>query len=79
MTLAFQVLGNFLAWKVDNGLQVKIGNGLQVRVGADAIMDCDRRVFIFEELIQYFFSIGKDTLNLMAMLACTTIWSQGCC
>jgi hypothetical protein len=38
---------------------------------------CDRRVFLFEEFIQHFLRIGKDTLNLMTMLAYTTIWSQG--
>jgi hypothetical protein len=43
MTLAFPVIGKYLAWRV--------GNGAQVRIGIDAIMGCGQEVFLAENMV----------------------------
>jgi hypothetical protein len=57
MTLAFPVIGSYLAWRV--------GDGSQVRVGVDAIMGCGRDIFLPDEIIQHLQVIGRCTLNLI--------------
>jgi hypothetical protein len=69
LVLAFPVIGDFLAWKV--------GIGTQVRVGVDAIMGCDKRVFLSEALIHHLHLIGKATLNIVNKPRATTLWVQG--
>jgi hypothetical protein len=60
---------SYLSWKV--------GNGTQVRVRVDAIMGCDRRIFIPADLILHFHFVGKSTLNKLVSPTTTSIWSQG--
>jgi hypothetical protein len=69
MTLAFPVIGSYLAWRV--------GNGSQVRVGEDAIMGCGRDIFLPDEIIQHLQVIGRCTLNLIDSPDDTSLWSQG--
>jgi hypothetical protein len=46
-------------------------------VSFDAIMGCDRGIFLYEELIYNFQMIGKASLNSMSNPTISTIWSQG--
>jgi hypothetical protein len=69
LSLAFLVIGSYLAWHV--------GDGTQVRIKVDAIMGCNRNVFLPRALVHHLQEVGRTTLNLINKPLETTLWKQG--
>jgi hypothetical protein len=69
MTLAFPMVGRFLAWKD--------GNDTQVRIGTNAIALCGVNIFLHETLVVSFQELGICTLNKIGDDTDTTICKQG--
>jgi hypothetical protein len=55
ITLAFPIVGQFLAWKVVSRNQV--------RIGMDAIVGCGEHIFLLEELVAHLRKLGICTLK----------------
>ena len=68
-TLAFPVIGNYFAWKEEDGYQVK--------VGSDVVVGCKINIFLPGNLFQHLQHIGRCTLILVQNPLDTTLWNQG--
>jgi hypothetical protein len=47
-----------------------------VRIGVDAIMGCNRDIFLLGALVQHLCVIGRTPLNLINKPMETTLWKQ---
>jgi len=66
LSLAFPIIGQYLAWKVDSGSQV--------RIGTYAIVGCGDNVFLPKALVVQIWETCQCTLNRIGDVAQTTIW-----
>jgi hypothetical protein len=67
ISLAFPIIGNFLAWKV--------GSREKVRIRVDAIPGCGANIFLPDNLVTHLHDIGRCTLNRISGDTRTTIWT----
>jgi len=69
LTLAFPIIGKFLAWKV--------GSRYFFRVNVDAISGCSEDVLLPNGLVNFFQEYGQVTLNRFSDPTKSSIWAQG--
>ena len=54
-----------------------MGPRLHLRIGFDAIMGCNRNIFLSEALVHHLQLIAKTKANLITKLDQSTLWRQG--
>ena len=69
MIRSFQVVENWLTWR--------IGNETKYRVGTDLWSDSDKNHILFESLVQKLHQNGFHTLNQIVDPLLISIWNKG--